>query len=446
MTETSESQGETKPPEAASDTSGPSTTAVLDWALKLSAEERGWIDQAYQAPREVIDLAARLSHTCRSFYVLTGLWGIGKSSALQFICEALGKISGRRHEVYLLRLAPHISILDQMVTDNVRDPTLYWHGIRRELERRYKQGRLAEYSFRQAIDEFQKPGGDFTIAETLIPKTTLTRIRQQNVINLLGKMDTILLDLPDFSRTDRRPLIRMLDQVQDVWLKLMQDGAVVDDEPIGPNLVITLQKELSDLAPTYFLGKANIVELKPLTAEQLIEAYNAKFPKETASLIDPPALDYLAHLSRGVFRRFLKFLAAVMQDAESRKLARVTLSAAMAAITPTQVSQEMEAELAYIFPKPDMREKAAKIIMALLQAKYHPSRLQPFLDPNLAKRATDVGLTQKEIAEMLSLTEVDVSRLVNRLVANDVVTRARVHVGKDEHGFDVTRTVLRLNM
>ncbi len=49
------------------------------------------------------------------------------------------------------------------------------------------------------------------------------------------------------------------------------------------------------------------LELNALNAEQFIEAYRAKF--QTCDPFDEPALDYLAHLSRGVFRRFLKFLA-----------------------------------------------------------------------------------------------------------------------------------------
>ncbi len=117
----------------------------------------------------------------------------------------------------------------------------------------------------------------------------------------------------------------------------------------------------------------------------------------------------------------------------------------MAPVSPAQVSQEMEAELASMFPKPDMREKAARIIMALLEARYQPSRLEQAFDRDLAKRAEELGLTQKQLAEKLSLTEVDVSRLVNRLQANGLVTRERVLVGKDEHAYDITRTIVRLN-
>lgn len=445
MAEASETQDETNPQEAAEkpDVSAAAATggkinSILDWALKLSAEERGWIDGAYQPPQEVVELATRLSGTSRSFYVLTGLWGVGKSSALQYICDAL---ADSHHKPFLLRAAPDRSILGQIVAKHVRNPTEYAHDLMKHLEIRRKLEHSDDGRFSKALDALRLQGDPFE-GEAVIPKTTLHRINQKNTILELGRMDAVLLDLPDFSRTDRRPLIHMLSEVQDLWLKLMEEGTEGADEPIGPSIVITLQKELFDLAPSYFLGKANIVELKPLTAEQLIGAYRAKFP--ICGALDEPALDYLAHLSRGVFRRFLKFLAVVLRDAENRKLAHISLSDAMAAVSPSQVSQEMEAELAYLFPQPDRRNKAAKIIMVLLQAKYQPSHLLQYFDPNLSRMPGP--FSQKQLAEMLSLTEVEVSRLMSRLVANGVVTRERVLVGKDENAYDIVRTVLRLNM
>lgn len=436
MAEASEQPSESNPSEATVN-SGLSAADVLDWALKLSAEERGWIDETYQPPQEVRDLAARLLRTSRSFCVLTGLWGVGKSSALQYIYDVL---ESGRHESYLLRVAPDRPILEQIVADHVRDPTEYVSDLAKHLEARHKLQPTADGRFTQALDALRLRGS-LSEGEMVIPKGKLQRIKQENAINELGNRHTILLDLPDFSRTDRRPLIRILNQVQDLWLKLMREGAEYTDEPIGPNLVITLQKELSDLAPSYFLGKANIVELKPLTAEQFINAYRAKFP--VCDAVDEPALDYLAHLSRGVFRRFLKFLAVVLRDAEHRKLAHISLTDAMAAVSPAQVSQEMEAELAYLFPRPDRREKAAKIIMTFLQRKFEPSRLQQIFDPNLANLLGEIS--QKQLAEILSLTEVDVSRLLDRLVANGLIRREHVTY-VDENGTLRTKVHLDLNL
>jgi CRP-like cAMP-binding protein len=423
---------ETKPPEPGP---GLAITDVLDWALKLSAEERGWIDSTYQPPQEIVDLAARLSRTSRSFYVLSGLWGVGKSSALQYLSDRLEEA---HRKSYLLRVAPDRSILNQLVAENVRNQTEYISDLSGYLKRR--RGEAQADRFQRAYNALTLQGGLAEVEEA-IPKTKLHRIRQESAIEELGSADALFLDLPDFSRSDRRPLIRTLNQVQCLWLMLMQEGAAYSDEPLGPNIVMALQKELFDLAPSYFLGKANITELKPLTADQIIYAFEEKFPMHD-DLIDLFSLDYLAHLSRGVFRRFLKFLAVVLEDAERRKLSRITLSEAMAAVSPAQVSQEMEAELACIFPQPHSREKAAKIIMMFLQRKYEPSRLEQAFDPNLAKPPE---ITQKQIAETLSLTEVEVSRLLDRLEKNGLINRdSTTYV--DQDGNLRTKRRLSLNM
>jgi hypothetical protein len=410
-------------------------TDVLDWALKLSAEERGWIDGAYQPPREVVELAERLSRTSRSFHVLTGLWGVGKSSALQYLSDRLEEA---HRESYLLRVAPDRSILDQLVAENVWNQTEYISDLSGYLKRR----RGEADRFERAYDALTLQGGLAEVEEA-IPKTKLHRIRQEKTIEELGSADALFLDLPDFSRTDRRPLLRTLNQVQDLWLKLMREGVEYSDEPLGPNIVITLQKELFDLAPSYFLGKANIVELKPLTADQIIDAFQEKFLMFD-NVVEIFAVDYLAHLSRGVFRRFLRFLGAALQNAQSRNLTRVTLAAAMAAISPVQVSQEMEAELTSIFPRADMREKAAKIIMTFLQRKYEPSRLQRLLDPKLSDLPGE-DISQKQLAETLSLTKVEVSRLLDRLEKNGLINReSTTYV--DQDGQVRTKRRLSLNM
>lgn len=355
--------------------------------------------------------------------------------------------------MYFLRLRPDSSIFDQLLEENIYDSSTYQEKIaetvKEQAQAQHRLGRIDDGQLMDIQDSIRQ-GRNAQGLETALSKSVLKRIRSESLIETLVGSDAVLLDFPDFSRTDRRPLLRALNEVQDLWVRVLREGAAYDGMPLGPNFIITMQKELLDLAPSYFLGKTNVVELKGLSAEQFIYAYRAKF--QTCDPFDEAALDYLVHLSRSVFRRFLKFLAGLLHYAESANLRRVTLRDALGAVTPAQVSQEMETELAYIFPKPDMREKGSKIIMALLQAKYQPPVLERFFESNSAKQTDELGLpvesgpTQKELADMLSLTEVDVSRLVNRLVAHGLVTRERVLVGKDEHMFDVTRTIVRLNM
>jgi hypothetical protein len=400
---------------------------VLDWATALSAEERGWVDATYRPPMEVKQLVERLKRTSRSFYVLTGLWGVGKSSALQFLHDALCESV----RVYLLRLAPDRSILDQMIADDILNFGEYRREIIRRLEARHKLGRLSDGAYMEARDAAAgiRPSGP-GINEMPLPKATYNEIQVDNAVESLVMMDNVFLDLPDFSRADRRSLLRVLNQVQDLWLRVMKSGRENIDTPIGPNFVTTLQKELSDLAPSYFLGKANTVEIKPLPTQELVDAYKAKFA--TLEPFDESSLTFIAELSRGIFRRFLKFMAATLQDAHQRGDTRIGIEDATYVLDPKLVAREMEPELASLFPRAEVREKAFRIIYELLLRKFDPNEQQRAADP-LVRDYRSGPVSQKRLAEALSFTESDVSRIVDRLAANRIISRERTDEGNILH-------------
>jgi hypothetical protein len=134
-----------------------SLASVLDWSLQLSAEERGWIDQAYKPPLEVVDLANRLSRASRSFYVLTGLWGVGKSSALQFITD---KLDDGTHHPSLLRLAPDSPILDQLIAADLSNPEEERREIKGIIEARHRLGRMADDAFRRHAMPYRWRAGE----------------------------------------------------------------------------------------------------------------------------------------------------------------------------------------------------------------------------------------------------------------------------------------------
>jgi hypothetical protein len=392
---------------------------ALDWASALSAEERGWVDETYRPPAEVKQLIERLKRTRRCFYVLAGLWGVGKSSALQFLHDALCDAS----DAYLLRLAPDRPILDQIIADEILNPGEYRREIMKKLDARHKLGRIPDDVHAKACDALEgiRPSGP-GIDEIPLPKTTLNEIQLENAIETIVMKDNMLLDLPDFSRSDRRSLVRVLNQVQDLWLRVMKSGREGIDTPIGPNFVITLQKELSDLAPSYFLGKANTVEIKPLSALELVDAYRAKFP--TLEPFDESSLTFVAELSRGIFRRFLKFITTTLQDAHQRGADHVHIQDVTWLLDAALVGHEMEPELASIFPKAEVREKAFRIIYELLATKA--------MNP-LVKGHPSGPVSQKRLAEALSLTESDMSRIVDRLAANRIVRRERTDEGNILH-------------
>lgn len=435
--------GETQPP----DESQP--MKVIGWASQLSAEERGWVDASYQPPREVIELVKRLLTTKRSFHVLTGLWGVGKSSALQFINDELYK-SDRQRRVAPLRLSPDTPVLDQITEDE-----FLWDNSYLESENSHAAERMWKFSpaFRKRVEDTH--GGflswsdvakaiearDLSVEDLPVPNPVVKRLKTKGVIlSLALGTDDLLLDLPDFSRTDRRLLVRTLDQIQDLWLKVMKAGAEDETVPGGPNFVITLQKELADLAPSYFLGKANVVEIKPLSPPQLVSAYTAKF-----QIVEPfteDALQYLAILSRGIFRRFLKYIALTLQAAAARGIEIVKVTDLLpsedrpALINADMIAKEMEPEFASIFPKPEPRARAAQILHLLIErdVPHPPPEPGPHDMARLFAGHHDTPMwlpppTQKDIADLLSMEESTVSRILDRMEEHGTIMRERTAEG-----------------
>jgi hypothetical protein len=404
---------------------------ALDWASALSAEERGWVDETYRPPAEVMQLVERLKRTNRSFQVLTGLWGVGKSSALQHIYLCLGE-GDRKSVNYLIRLLPSESLLNQ-IRSAAREQSSQYDERRRSayideidalwdtnstFRKHYESLGLSMHDIRTSIEK-----GDRNLDSIVLPAAAISRAEEEALLGCLTEdVDALLLDLPDFGRSDRRLFLRTLNEIQDVWVSIMKSGAEHSDIPIGMNVVITIQKELSDLAPSYFLGKANTVEIKPLSASELVDAYRAKFP--TLEPFDESSLSFVAELSRGIFRRFLKFIAVTLQDAHQRGANHVHIQDVTWLLDATLVGHEMEPELASIFPKAEVREKAFRIIYELLATK----AMKP-----LVKDHSSGPVSQKRLAEALSLTESDMSRIVDRLVANRIVSRERTDEGNILH-------------
>jgi hypothetical protein len=409
MAEASEPKGEEQKAEAepAVESQSQIVNDVLSWAAALSHESRGCVEGTYRPPGEIGQLIQSVENTNRCLYVLTGPWGVGKSTALAYIEYAFRyrtiKLTPmpKPKNVCLIRLVPGEPIVSQIaktVNRSVED-----------FERRWK----LQPSFADAL--MSAADRTLTAGEAFERMGRSKRVRKaacdaERLIQWLTiRYDVVLLDSPDFARSDSRLLLRILNQLQDLWVKVMEAGLGSEESSRGPNFILTLQKELFDLVPTYFLGRALAVEIKPLAAADLAAAYKAIFV--WAAPFTDESLLLIAGLSRGIFRRFLKFITAAVQDMQRRNLHQIDVGDVAAAIKIEMVAREMEIELASIFPRREPREKAIKIIFMLLQRQFGPTPFKP--------------LTQQDLAEALSLTEMDMSRLIDRLEANGIVRRQR---------------------
>jgi hypothetical protein len=115
--------------------------------------------------------------------------------------------------------------------------------------------------------EFYSSCPDIAWAESKLAKSTVKRLRLDTCFEILLEKSLILIDTPDYSRTDRRKMARDLDSIHWLWNKIASTS--------GPTIVFAVQKEMSE--GHFFLDKAHKFELEPLAPEKMVELYVRRF-------------------------------------------------------------------------------------------------------------------------------------------------------------------------
>lgn len=203
-------------------------------------------------------------------------------------------------------------------------------------------------------------------------------------------------------------LRRDIDDVQKVWNRLrVTYGA--QGYPNIPSIVIVLQKELYTTPQDthFFFGKMNyMADVKPLPPEKLVQVYH-----ETWGSYEPFEKDgllWLAKVGRGVFRRFLRYISLCLSAWDKKGVINQAL--AESAVPPDEIAKDMEAELGVLFPLGDMKDKAFRILNHIIRA--------------------GKPLTQKQHAEELDISEMEISRIINRLEPYGYFQRERTAEGR----------------
>jgi hypothetical protein len=153
------------------------------------------------------------------------------------------------------------------------------------------------------------------------------------------KAKAIFIDLPDYNKTNLQRMGKDVDELQRMWNYFMERPSM------KASFLITVQKEIIMKKPHFFFGKVMWNALKPLTAEQLLEAYLQKWKSYEPFTED--ALRLIAKLSRGVFRRFLKYVHFAIRASVKTDL--ISTDDVGNVISPEILLDDMELELSDIF-------------------------------------------------------------------------------------------------
>jgi len=365
-------------------------------------------------PDEISNLCRRLASERGGLHALIGYQGVGKTSAMLAIARELCKpeaakanqkpslsdtiflFKWRRLSELVLELLRHddglssrlkkeyLSSLAQVLKKRSPDPMLV-----RKTTSGYKE------ALRYATTLEDLASFDFTEAERTLGKALAERLRYESFLRTLGEAQTILIDLPDYSKTDIRRVTTDLETIYWIWNGLTQT-------PNQPNIVISFQKEL--FRGHFFLGKMNRIDLMPFKPEALLKFYEKRF--HGTEPFTQEALLLLAKMSRGIFRRFLRYITLTLNHQERAATPLpITVDHVHEAILPQLLAQDMDQQLTEIFPRqPDMRTAAVKLLLHL--EEHGPT-------------------TQPKIKELLDLPDYTVSRLVNKLEDYRYVKRER---------------------
>ena len=170
-----------------------------------------------------------------------------------------------------------------------------------------------------------------------------------------------------------------------------------------PNLVVTVQKEM--FGRHYFFDKMTKIELQPLRPGQMLEAYRLRF-----KVTDPfteEALLMLGKISRGIFRRFLRYITLTLDQWEALgdKQKPISPEIVKKAIDAERIAEDMEPEMQELFPKQnELRLEATRILL-------HLGELGP--------------TEQNRLAQELDIKPYTMSRILTRLELYHYVGRKR---------------------
>lgn len=202
----------------------------------------------------------------------------------------------------------------------------------------------------------------------------------------------LLVDLPDYGADGGGRVRKDLDGIGSLWYESRYGVKYA-----RRSIVVAVQKEL--FRAHYLLGKGEVFELRPLTPEEFLNYYFRKF--RSLEPFDVHSFELVGRLSRGVFRRFMRYVRLCVLDMKERGVEAVGVGDVGRVIGPDVIGRDMDLELSG-FLRGMERGLAAPIISTLM---------------------VEGDINQKDLAARLGASESTMSRLLGKLEYLGYVSR-----------------------
>lgn len=295
---------------------------IRTWASQLAGETREstWTRDFYICPEEVSGLAHHIEVVFGGLIGLVGRQGVGKSSALTALSDYLPSTLSPRTEKVMFKWRTPPQLYD--VFFDPKNPgyekflKLYFSVLKDELKNPYSRINISENTLRAFNEKVESCIQDDFLAglevelewaEAVLGTRIVSKLRKEVWFGIVESKNVILIDTPDYSKTDKRKMDSDLSEIYWLWNSLISRQS-------GATILVAIQQEM--FHDHFFLDKMQIVELKPLTVEQTLEIYRKRF--KTFYPFQEDAIILLAKMSRGIFRRFLRYLTLTLDLWESK--------------------------------------------------------------------------------------------------------------------------------
>jgi hypothetical protein len=203
-----------------------------------------------------------------------------------------------------------------------------------------------------------------------------------------------LVDLPDFRAGSMSRMAKDLDGIDKLWYS-MRFG-----ENYGrKHLIVAVQKEM--FRGHYLFGKGEVFKLRLLTPEEFMRFYRRKF--SVSYPFDDDSLMMVAQLSRGIFRRFIRYVRLTLLDMKGRGVESIDVDDVRRVISLDVIAGDMDLELSG-FLRGSEKGFAVAAISALMEGG---------------------GMNQKDLALRLGVSETVMSRLMVKMEGLGYIERVR---------------------
>jgi len=148
------------------------------------------------------------------------------------------------------------------------------------------------------------------------------------------------------------------------------------------------------------------IELEPLEPARMLEAFVKRF-NDTCPFTED-SLMTLARMSRGIFRRFQRYIMLTIRTWQTGSPGQggIDVATVKEAVTFDRLAEDMELELSEVYPKhADLRLQAVRALIRLEESG---------------------PITQDRLAEQLGVERYAMSRLLSKLELHRYIARERV--------------------